>query len=207
MVDQPPKRSNQDWLDALNGEAGPSSRAVEDLSLYLRRVMAKVFRGRFQAEDLGELVQEGLARVIKSLGSFRGESAFTTWAAGVATRVGFTELRRRAARERTGDAFGDLQEQLRFLPTEEPSPDESATQRDLVRALRHAIATELSDRQRSAILAELRGLPTIEIAERLGTNQNALYKLIHDARKKLKTALDEAGFRADSLHGYSSEVR
>jgi len=74
-------------------------------------------------------------------------------------------------------------------------------------ALRHAIATQLSERQRVAILAELRGVPTVEIAERLGSNQNALYKLTHDARKKLRTALVADGFTAESLHGLAKGER
>ena len=61
------------------------------------------------------------------------------------------------------------------------------------------IAEDLTERQRTAILAELRGVPTIEIAERMGTNQNALYKLVHDARKKLRRALLDAGFSESEL--------
>ena len=50
------------------------------------------------------------------------------------------------------------------------------------------------------IVAELQGIPTIEIAEHLGTNQNALYKLGHDARRKLRAALNDAGFTGEHIH-------
>ena len=73
----------------------------------------------------------------------------------------------------------------------------------LLRALTRAIDNELTDRQKIAIMAELRGVPTVEIARQLQTNQNALYKLVHDGRKKLRKALVAAGFSAEFLHDYS----
>ncbi len=201
-----PHRTNEAWVEALRGIGEQSSEAAQDLAAYLRRVLAKVVRARFDSDDLGDLVQESLARILKSLDSFRGDSAFTTWATGIATRVAFTELRRRAVRARGTDAFDDVQEEVRRLEADAPAPDEVASSRDLTRALRQAISTQLTERQRVAILSELRGIPTIEIADRMETNQNALYKLTHDARKKLKAALLEAGFEAESIHELASEV-
>ena len=74
-----------------------------------------------------------------------------------------------------------------------PSPLDAASKSDMLQALRQSIDTCLTDRQRTAILAELRGIPTLEIAARLGITQNALYKLAHDARKKLRAALGSMG--------------
>lgn len=179
---------------------------MRDLTSYLQRVLAKMVRGRFDSEDVAELVQESLARILKSLDSFRGDSAFPTWATGIATRVAFTEIRRRAARDSDTDAFHDVQEDVRQLEGSSPSPDREVSRRDLMDSLKHAIARSLTDRQRVAILAELRGIPTIEIADRMKTSQNALYKLTHDARRKLKEALLVAGFEPESIRELASEV-
>ena len=67
----------------------------------------------------------------------------------------------------------------------------------MVEALDRAIEKELTERQRVALKAELRGMPQEEIGRRLGSNRNAVYKLLHDARRKLKSALERAGYTAD----------
>ena len=120
-------------------------------------------------------------------------------------RFAFTELRRRSVRERGKEDFEAIQQLSREGEMEhEEAADESVARRDLFAALDAAIHTRLSERQRTAVLAELRGLPTVEIAARLETNQNALYKLVHDARKKLKVALEAAGFSADFIHSQTA---
>ncbi|MCB9831178.1 MAG: sigma-70 family RNA polymerase sigma factor [Planctomycetes bacterium] len=167
---------------------------------YLRRVLVRALPGRFSSTDLDDVVQEALARVLAGRSSFRGESRFSTWAASVAIRSAQTELRRRRSRE---DRTRGL-EALDFEPgpaieDRTPEPVAILEGEDLLGDLREAIRSCLSDRQRFAIMAELRGIPTVTIAERLGTNQNALYKLVHDARKRLKAALVAAGHDEDSI--------
>jgi len=202
-----PDRTNEAWVAALRTGGEDAAPAVRDLEGYLGRILRSVMRHRFSDEGIGELVQESVVRIVEHLPSFRGDSAFTTWAAGIATRVAFTELRRASVRDRRHKPFDDVQDEARALAgPRTPSPSDAVARADLLRALESAIATSLTERQRTAILAELRGIPTVEIAERLGTNQNALYKLTHDARKKLKRALLEAGFGADTLRGDVPEV-
>lgn len=167
---------------------------------YLRRVLVRALPGRFSSTDLDDVVQEALARVLAGRSSFRGESRFSTWAASVAIRSAQTELRRRRSRE---DRTRGL-EALDFEPgpaieDRTPEPVAILEGEDLLGDLREAIRSCLSDRQRFAIMAELRGIPTVTIAERLGTNQNALYKLVHDARKRLRAALVAAGHDEDSI--------
>ena len=73
-------------------------------------------------------------------------------------------------------------------------------------ALRRLIETSLTDRQRVAILAELEGVPQVVIAEQLGMNRNALYKLGHDARMKLKQGLLDAGISAEEVRSALAEA-
>ena len=58
------------------------------------------------------------------------------------------------------------------------------------------VANDLTERQRTAVIAELRGMPQAEIGRRLGITRNAVYKLTHDARKKIKRGLEASGFGA-----------
>lgn len=79
------------------------------------------------------------------------------------------------------------------------SPEAKTARRALLNALQDAIAGGLTDRQRTALLAELKGMPQDEIASHLGSNRNAIYKLTHDARKKLKTRLEAIGYTAEDV--------
>ena len=69
----------------------------------------------------------------------------------------------------------------------------------LLRTLEVSIQNDLTKRQRTALLAELKGVPQDEIARNLGSNRNAIYKLTHDARKKLNQRLEAAGFTAEDV--------
>jgi RNA polymerase sigma-70 factor, ECF subfamily len=70
---------------------------------------------------------------------------------------------------------------------------------ELLRALRELIDRELTERQRTALTAELGGMPLAEIAEKLGSNPNSVYKLMHDARKNLRRGMEAAGFTIDDV--------
>ncbi len=203
-----PPRSNAEWLAAIREPGDGGAAAVSGLGRFLRGALARALRGRQPDLDLEELVQESLTRILDSLDTFRGDSAFTTWAVAVATRVAFTELRRRRVRRQATDGFAAAVLDADAIVCEATAePVSIVADRQLLAALRAAIAHDLSERQRIAIVAELRGVPTVEIAARLGTNQNALYKLVHDARKKLRRALAERGFGPDSWSAEETGAR
>lgn len=199
-------RSNDTWLEALRSRGGAAEQAVDELAAQLRRAVAKGTRGRLDAEAVADVVQESIGRILERLSSFRGDSAFTTWATGVALHVALTEIRRRSARKTHQGALEALARLVWEQPSQRPTaPDELLSRSHLYRVLEAAIATQLTERQRLAIVAELRGIPTVEIAEHLGTNVNALYKLTHDARRRLRVVLLEAGFTAESIHARATE--
>jgi RNA polymerase sigma-70 factor (ECF subfamily) len=70
----------------------------------------------------------------------------------------------------------------------------------------HELVTNiLTEKQRMAILAELNGVPLEEIAVKLGNNLNATYKLLHDARKRLKAALEASSiYKEDVAQAFSN---
>jgi RNA polymerase sigma-70 factor (ECF subfamily) len=118
----------------------------------------------------------------------------------IAVRVALTELRRRRWKDVSLDALpvGKVPRPAVELDRS-ASPEREAQQRQIVGALQRLIEDELTDRQRIAILAELAGMPQEEIGRRLGITRNAVYKLGHDARKKLKRGLENAGFDAEAI--------
>ncbi len=200
-------RSDAEWLAGLDLESQDHPDVCQDLAVLLGRSLRRVLGDRLRTLDLDDVVQDSLLQILRSRDHFRGDSRFTTWATAIALRVAFTELRRRKVREGRMVPFDAvLAEAAAWGRDGSPEPAEIVESHGLVEALQQAIASSLTERQRVAILAELRGLPTVEIATRLGTNQNALYKLIHDARKKLRLALERRGFGADALHGFVAEA-
>ncbi len=195
------RRDGDEWLAALRDGGLAAADATEALRRMLRGALARAFGDRGAGLDLEETTQEAVLQVLRSLERFRGDSSFPTWAIAVATRTAYSELRRRKVREGRTVPFAEVVEQAERLGDERAvDPAASAGNRQLFVALEQAIATALTTRQRSAILAELRGVPTVEIAARLGTNQNALYKLVHDARMNLRRELERRGFDASALH-------
>ncbi len=195
------RRNNKEWLAALRREPADVI-ALKELRGYLRRVIIRgtATRRDLRHEDIADFTQEAMLRVLKHLDTFRGEAAFRTWAAAIAIRVAFAELRQRDARVNRREVLDQL---FPVQPGKSAGSqwqiDATVARRELLKVLEQAIASQLTSRQRAALLAEIRGIPTREIAARLGTNPNALYKLIHDARKKLKLALIRAGVRPEDL--------
>ena len=140
--------------------------------------------------DLEDFAQDALLRILDKLDTFRGESRFTTWAQKVAVRVAYSELRRRRWRDVSLQELIERQDEGYLPPPEladsSPSPELQATQTMMLSEVERFIADELTDRQRQALMAKMAGMPMEEIASRMDTNRNALYKLMHDARMRLR---------------------
>ena len=113
-------------------------------------------------------------------------------------RSALSTLRRRHYTNRSLDELGV---EAVDSVTQASGLDPAATfgRNSLIEELHRAIHESLTERQRTAILGELNGVPSSVLAEQLGTNANAFYKLHHDARKKLKRVLNEAGFRDEDV--------
>lgn len=154
--------------------------------------------------DIEDFAQEALVKILRNLDSYRGESRFTTWAQKIAVHLAFTELRRRKWRDVSleellarREAAGTRSE---LLTDPLPLPEEMACQEITLATMRRLISEELTDRQRAALVAVmLSGMPPEEVARRMDTNRNAIYKLVHDARKKLKRSLIAEGIHKRDL--------
>jgi len=191
------QRSNEEWLEALRDP--PSSEALNDLRNILVRGLRAGLANRVQTdlEAISEdFAQEALLKILENLDSFRGESRFTTWSQKIAINVAFTELRRRRWKDVSLQTIVETPEGDEYTPAilTDPGadPELEATQRSIFEIVERLIEEELTERQRTALLAILRGgMPLQEVARQMGTNRNALYKLIYDARQRLQKRLSE----------------
>ena len=189
------ERTNEQWLAELQGP-DPDA-AIADLYDLLVRGLGAAFGGYGDGVEanFGDFAQEALIKITGDLDSFRGESRFTTWAQKIAMNVALTELKRRRWRDVSlQDLFARREGADRGPADTQLTPEQLTFQNMVLGELRRLVDEELTDRQREAVVAVLlEGMPVSEVARRMGTNQNALYKLLHDARRKLKRKMEAAG--------------
>lgn len=196
-------RSNTEWLSALREGGQNQETAIKELRQILRRTISTFLSRKgvsnarirdFGHEDLTEdCTRESLVLIQLKMNQFRGDSQFTTWAYSIAVRITLNELRRRHWRA-AAITEARLGGAMPYWPIDNPGPDRSLEQQQAWSMLSELIETSLSPLQRKALIAHaFQGMPLDLVAEWLGTNRNSLYKLIHDARKRLKAALLEKG--------------
>jgi len=198
------ERTNQEWLAELRGPA--REQALDDLRALLVRGLryAMADRPSVTESDLQDFAQDALLKILDGLDSFRSESRFTTWAQKIAVRVAFTELRRHRWKD---VSMRDLMAQYdgedvtpTILTDPDASPEQQAAQQMMADMVHRLISEELTERQRQALTAVmLGGMSLEEVARRMGTNRNALYKLLYDARRKLQNRMMAQGLTAQDV--------
>jgi RNA polymerase sigma-70 factor (ECF subfamily) len=195
-------RTNAEWLADLHNEE-TQAEALADLRQYLLRAVALYIERHHEdltyldtsaSEHLAEdFAQEALLQIQANLDTFRGESKFTTWAYRFVINIAATELR--LARWRTlslESVVGEGEIPLFTFLSDQgaPDPETVAARNQIIALIRQIISEELTERQRFALVnVHLNGVPMAEVARQLGTTPNNIYKLIHEARKKLKKGL------------------
>ncbi len=190
-----PERTDEDWLTDLKGSGPRNREACEALrALLIRRLRRALGDRGIDMATIEDFAQDGLVRVLQGLESYRGDSKFLTWATVVALRTGYTELRRSWWKDRDLDEFA-----FDRWPVDAPIVERTLERQSLFAAMQRSIERDLTPRQRFAVLAKLEGVPQVTLAERLGTNANALHKLQHDARRKLRQGILDAGFSEDDV--------
>ena len=179
------ERNNDQWLADLRGPK--KDEALVDLRIVLVRGLRAALHGRTSSVEpsIEDFVQEALIKIYNNLDSFRGESRFTVWAQKICVRTAFAEMRRSRWRDVSLDEVIS-QPEGNTAADPQLDPEQAATQNMIMEKFRRFIDEELTDRQRTALLAALGGMPLEAVADRMNTNRNALYKLLHDARKRLR---------------------
>lgn len=194
-------RTNDEWVRDLGAKGSEQEAALSDLRSALLRALPGALRryGQIPEHLLDDVVQDALLRTLSHLDRFEGRSRFTTWATTIAVRTALTELRRRRWKDVSLEDLGAATWPDPDRVAEGENPERRAAQSQVLRALRRIVDEDLTERQRVAIVSELRGMPQEEIGRRLGISRNAVYKLGHDARRKLKHGLEASGFDASEI--------
>jgi RNA polymerase sigma-70 factor (ECF subfamily) len=209
IQDAPPTVDNRNrdveslaWVEALTGAGRRHDEAVAALhALLLRAARFEVARrggGRSgELEDLAtQAADDALMAVMRKLHTYRGASRFTTWAYKFALLEAAVKVRTRAWRMREVPLEADGWTQLADT---RPSPEADAESSELIAAVCDGIAEALTPHQRAVLVAlTLNDVPIDVLADRLGTTRGALYKTLHDARRRLRGRLSQQGLAVES---------
>ena len=194
------------WVRRLSARGRERDGAVDDLhTLLVRAARVEVGRrerrggvvGSVCVDDLAvQAADDALVAILAKLHTYRGTSRFTTWAYKFALLEAAVKARRRPwhGRELPLEADGWAQ----VLEDRRGSPAGQAEASELIDAVRHAIAEVLTPHQRAVLVAiTLNDVPIDVLVERRSTTRGALYKTLHDARRKLRQRLAEDGLALD----------
>ena len=203
-------RSNQEWLHDLSANGAIQEAAIADLRDLLLRAALYFF-----SRDLGDLAgldrqeilqraedcaQDALIAVMDHLPDFRGDSKFTTWAYKFAINTALVAARHERWKGVSLDELAASGEQsflkwtIQYTP-DGSTPEQAAQQVEIRAMIRDMIEHDLTDKQRLVLfLMVFHEVPLDEVVRYLGSNRNAVYKLLHDARRKLRISLQARGF-------------
>lgn len=192
-------RTNEAWLSDLRDTGEIHEQALNDLREVIQKGLPYAL-SRWLSSDsplflplVEEVTQETLLRVLDQLNTFEGRSQFTTWVHKIAIRIALTELRRKRWRDASLDELTENEDTpppAGLLADPQASPETSAERKDMLERVRRILQEELTPKQREALtLLGLQDMPMEDAAKKMKTNRNALYKLLHDARLRLKKRL------------------
>ena len=202
-------RTNEAWLADLKSTGAAREAALEDLRAVIQKGLPYALSRWLSPDEpqfgslVEEVTQETLLRVLDQIDSFEGRSQFTTWVHKIAVRIALTELRRKRWRDASLDELTeneDIPPPPGLLADPQAGPETSAERADMIVRVRRIIDEELTDRQRQALLLlGVQDMPMEDAARKLKTNRNALYKLLHDARLRLKNRLSMEDINAHEV--------
>jgi RNA polymerase sigma-70 factor (ECF subfamily) len=208
-------RTNQEWIESLSGQDSLQAESIEALRALLLR--AALYTLGTHLEDLRTLdererlalaedcAQEALLAVLARLDDFRGESKFTTWAYKFGINLALTRARKERWKKVSLDELSDTEDSLDWLQLQQgfgtAGSETPALQEEAGALIREVIRSELTDRQRQVLKwIAFDDVPMDVVVERLKTNRNAVYKLLHDARLKVKQRLAAHGYNVEDMY-------
>jgi RNA polymerase sigma-70 factor (ECF subfamily) len=197
---------SREWLRDLRSEGATKDQAVARLHALLvraarfevarRRATLPHLRGNDLEDIANQAADDALISVLKRLDDFRGNSRFTTWVYKFALLEAAVKLRKRAWQGREVPLEPETWSLFASAGLE---PDAQVEQSELLATLQRAIGEVLTPHQRRVLVAlALNGVPIDVLAERLSTTRGALYKTLHDARRKLRKHLEDCGLSLES---------
>ena len=203
-------RTNEEWLHDLRASGALQDAAVTDLRDLLLRAALYFFSrnvGDFRGMDREEILQraedcaqDALISVMNHLSDFRGDSKFTTWAYKFAINTAMVATRREhwkgiSLDELAASDQGDAHILILHDKSDEAAPERFTVQDEIRASIREVIETDLTENQRRVLVwMVFNEVPMDQVVRHLDTNRNAVYKMLHDARRKLKAGLQARGY-------------
>ncbi|MCP4139802.1 MAG: sigma-70 family RNA polymerase sigma factor [Chloroflexi bacterium] len=209
-------RDNETWLEDLRADGAKKEAALEDLHKILLKILPAALSRWLPSSSshfetfIEDTAQETILRVIDKLDSFEGRSKFTTWVYKIGVNIGLGQLRLKKWKEVSLDKLEEGNEPDE-MPSERfaadlPNPESMLERKNVIEMVQNVMKEELTPRQHQVMMAvAVQGTPLDVVAERVGSNRNALYKLIHDARLRLKRRLEREGLSPAELLAVFSE--
>lgn len=196
--------TNDEWIERLSPP--PDEVAIEALRNHLV-VGLRSSLYKYVKRDLNDFVeditQDTVLKILDKLNTFRGESKFTTWAMKIAVREGYTELRKKRYKDISLEEYSNFdpdEKEVVEIEHEQPGPDQVTHESMLVQKVMKMMEEELTDKQKKAIqLLMVDQISMTVVAEMLDSNRNAVYKLVHDARLKLKNRMEAEGIDPEKI--------
>ncbi len=209
-------RTNQEWLTDFQSDGLQHEAAILDLRDIIMRGLPHALSKWLSPDDprfqtfIEEVAQDTVMRVTARLDTFEGRSLFTTWVYTIAVRIALTEIRKVRWQEVSLEgltAGRENSDEPREVPDLSPGVHITIEKKEMMSTLGRILHSSLTEKQRTALLAvAIHGMPLEEVARRMGSERNTIYKLLHDARLKLKSNLEKEGFSAaEILAAFESE--
>ena len=200
------------WIERLRSDGAGRDQAIAALHALLlratrfevnRRAALMQLRGGDEDDIAQQSADDALVAVLSKLDDYRGESRFTTWAYKFGLYEAAVKLRRLGWQQREIPLEPDS---WPLLADGRQSPHADTEMHDLLAALRDAIEHDLTPHQREVVVAlALNEVPIDVVAERLNTTRGALYKTLHDGRRKLRVAIAARGLSVERTYPATSD--
>lgn len=196
--------TNNEWIKALTPP--PEEQAIEQLRTYLLKGLKSVL---YKNVDRGlndfceDITQDSLLKILDNVDTFRGESKFTTWAMKIAVREGYSELRRKRYNDISLEQYSSYdpdEKDAVEIKHEQAGPDQITHESILVQKVMKIMEEQLTDKQKKVIQhLMIDQIPMTVVADMMDSNRNAIYKLVHDARLKLRKSLEAEGINSEEI--------
>lgn len=197
-------QTNEEWILAI--KPPPEEAAVQQLRMYLVKGL-KASLYKYVDRDLDDFVediaQDSVLKILNKYETFRGDSKFTTWAMKIAVREGYSELRKKRYEDISLEQYSSYsrdEKEAVEIEHEQAGPDQVTHESMMVKKVMDIMEEELTEKQKKVIqLLMIDQIPMTVVAERMDSNRNAIYKLVHDARMKLKNRMEVEGIDPEEI--------
>lgn len=176
---------------AQNGDNKAFELLMED---YFKKIYNIAFRMTNNADDAADMTQEVMVKLFRNIGSFKGDSKFSTWVYRVATNTCLDELKkmRRHSHTSINAEFDTGDGEMTFdVEDTAPTPEEQTEKSELREMIAAAVAKLSPDHRAAIILRDIRGFSYDEIAKILKCSEGTVKSRISRARAQLKSVIEK----------------